>query len=148
MLEGVQSARLSQSLFADIASLERTVRLYQVLGDAKVLDGYRRTDQSLAAHAQRSWRCCSTTNPRAAASKNSRRMHNEIANAVELHAARTAPPSPRSSRASTALNELAKDDRRQRQHGRSTRAWRNCSGRPRARSAGCSGSPRCWCRSP
>src|SRR5688572_25388236 len=46
--EGVQSARLSRSLIADIASLGRTVRLYQVLPDAKVLDGYRDTDQRLA----------------------------------------------------------------------------------------------------
>lgn len=46
--EGVQSARLSQSLIADIASLGRTVRLYQVLRDPKVLPGYRDTDQRLA----------------------------------------------------------------------------------------------------
>ena len=51
--EGVQSARLSRSLIADIASLGRTVRLYQVLGSqsaaaARVLDGYRDTDQRLA----------------------------------------------------------------------------------------------------
>jgi two-component system sensor histidine kinase GlrK len=46
--EGVQSARLSQSLIADIASLGRTVRLYQVLKDPKVLPGYRDTDQRLA----------------------------------------------------------------------------------------------------
>src|SRR3954464_11749789 len=46
--EGVQSARYSQSLFADINSIERTVRLYQVLGDVKLLKAYRATDQSLA----------------------------------------------------------------------------------------------------
>ena len=49
VLEGVQSARLTRSLSADIASLERTVRLYQVLKEPKMLDSYRRTDQSLAA---------------------------------------------------------------------------------------------------
>src|SRR4029079_15441692 len=52
VLEGVQSARLPRSLIADIASLERTARLYQVLAatsGSKLLDTYRRTDQSLAA---------------------------------------------------------------------------------------------------
>jgi len=52
VLEGVQSARLSRSLIADIASLERTARLYPILWEtsgAKLLDTYRRTDQSLAA---------------------------------------------------------------------------------------------------
>ena len=46
--EGVQSARLSCSLIADIASLRRTASLYQVLRNATVLDGYRETDQRLA----------------------------------------------------------------------------------------------------
>jgi len=51
VLEGVQSARLSRSLIADIASLERTLRFYQVLGEQapQLLDSYRRTDQSLAS---------------------------------------------------------------------------------------------------
>jgi hypothetical protein len=48
VLGGVQSARLSRSLIADIASLERTGRLYQVLPESGLLDTYRRTDQSLA----------------------------------------------------------------------------------------------------
>jgi two-component system, NtrC family, sensor histidine kinase GlrK len=47
--EGVQSARLSRSLIADIASLSRTVRLYQVLNNPAMLDSYRNTDQRLAA---------------------------------------------------------------------------------------------------
>src|SRR4051794_36198031 len=46
--EGVLTARFSQSLFADIDSLKRTVRLYQVLGNVKMLDTYRATDQRLA----------------------------------------------------------------------------------------------------
>jgi two-component system sensor histidine kinase GlrK len=45
---GVRSARLTQSMFADINSLDRTVRLYNVLGDVKLLDTYRETDQRLA----------------------------------------------------------------------------------------------------
>ena len=60
--EGVQSARLSQSLFADITSLERTARLYQVLGDPTLLDSYRNTDQQPRGHAHRSSRGCSTPN--------------------------------------------------------------------------------------
>src|SRR3569832_678098 len=46
--EGVRTAQLSQSMFADIASLLRTVRLYQVLGNVKMLDTIRTTDQRLA----------------------------------------------------------------------------------------------------
>jgi two-component system sensor histidine kinase GlrK len=46
--EGVQSARLSQLMYADINSLQRTVRLYNVLGNVKMLDSYRDTDQRLA----------------------------------------------------------------------------------------------------
>ena len=49
VLEGVQSARLSRSLIADIAVLERTARLYHVIEDPILLDTYRRADQSLAA---------------------------------------------------------------------------------------------------
>jgi two-component system, NtrC family, sensor histidine kinase GlrK len=47
--EGVQSARLSRSLIADIAQLSRTVQLYQVLEKPTLLDAYRNTDQRLAA---------------------------------------------------------------------------------------------------
>ncbi|MEO8062810.1 MAG: HAMP domain-containing sensor histidine kinase [Pseudomonadota bacterium] len=47
--EGVQSARLSQLMYADINSLQRTVRLYNVLGNVKMLDSYRTTDQRLAS---------------------------------------------------------------------------------------------------
>jgi two-component system, NtrC family, sensor histidine kinase GlrK len=47
--EGVQSARLSRSLIADISSLDRTVRLYQVLARPQVLEAYRDTDERLAA---------------------------------------------------------------------------------------------------
>ena len=46
--EGVKSARWSQSLFADINSLRRTVSLYQVLADPKLLKTFRDTDQRLA----------------------------------------------------------------------------------------------------
>jgi two-component system sensor histidine kinase GlrK len=47
VVEGVQATRLAQDLFAQTASLERSLRLYQVLGDAKLLDAYREHDQRL-----------------------------------------------------------------------------------------------------
>jgi two-component system sensor histidine kinase GlrK len=47
--QGVNSARLSRSLIADISQLSRTVRLYQILIDPTLLDSYRNTDQRLAA---------------------------------------------------------------------------------------------------
>jgi two-component system sensor histidine kinase GlrK len=46
--KGVQAARDSQSMITDIASLRRTVSVYQVLERASLLDNYRRTDQQLA----------------------------------------------------------------------------------------------------
>ncbi|HEV2286632.1 MAG TPA: HAMP domain-containing sensor histidine kinase [Steroidobacteraceae bacterium] len=49
IVEGVTAARASQSLFAEIASLERTARLFNVLNDGKLLDLYRSEDERLAA---------------------------------------------------------------------------------------------------
>ncbi len=81
VLEGVQSARLSQSLFADITSLQRTVRLYQVLGDVKLLDAYRTTDQRLAA-SRTQLAALLTEEPTRHSLEEFAAMHNEIANAV------------------------------------------------------------------
>jgi len=49
IVEGVTAARASQALFAQIASLERTARLFNVLNDAKLLDVYRTQDERLSA---------------------------------------------------------------------------------------------------
>jgi two-component system, NtrC family, sensor histidine kinase GlrK len=49
VLQGVTGARGSQALFAQIATLERTARLYQVLKDPKLLDLYRSEDEQLSA---------------------------------------------------------------------------------------------------
>ncbi len=49
IVEGVTAARASQTLFAEIASLERTARLFNVLNDAKLLDLYRSEDERLTA---------------------------------------------------------------------------------------------------
>ncbi len=49
VIEGVTSARASQQLFSQIASLERTARLYDVLTDSKLLDSYEQEDQALSA---------------------------------------------------------------------------------------------------
>jgi two-component system sensor histidine kinase GlrK len=84
--EGVQSARLSRSLIADIASLGRTVRLYQVLADAKVLDGYRDTDQRLAGIRTQMAQLLNDE-PTRKLLDDFAGMHNEISRAVE-----TTPP--------------------------------------------------------
>ena len=46
--ESVQTTRLSQDMFGQVASLERAARLYQVLGDASVLANFREHDGRLA----------------------------------------------------------------------------------------------------
>jgi two-component system sensor histidine kinase GlrK len=48
VIQGVAGARASQKLFGQIASLERTARLYDVLGDPKLLDLYRTQDELLS----------------------------------------------------------------------------------------------------
>jgi two-component system sensor histidine kinase GlrK len=89
VLEGVQGARLSQSLFADITSLQRTVRLYQVLGDVKLLEAYRTTDQRLAT-SRTQLAALLTEEPTRRSLEEFAAMHNEIANAVSV----TPPGSP------------------------------------------------------
>ena len=49
VIEGVTSARASQQLFSQIASLERTARLYDVLNDPKLLDSYEQEDEAFSA---------------------------------------------------------------------------------------------------
>jgi two-component system, NtrC family, sensor histidine kinase GlrK len=49
VVQGVTGARASQSLFEQIASLERTARLYGVLNDPKLIDLYRTQDEGLSA---------------------------------------------------------------------------------------------------
>ena len=49
VVEGVTAARASQELYSQIASLERTARLYDVLNDSNLLDLYRRQDARLSA---------------------------------------------------------------------------------------------------
>jgi two-component system sensor histidine kinase GlrK len=57
VIQGVSGARASQALFGQIASLERTARLYEVLADPKLIELYRTQDERLSAtreqlHAQ------------------------------------------------------------------------------------------------
>src|SRR5580700_10881230 len=57
VIQGVSGARASQALFGQIASLERTARLYEVLADPKLIDLYRTQDERLSVtreqlHAQ------------------------------------------------------------------------------------------------
>jgi two-component system sensor histidine kinase GlrK len=86
--EGVKSARWSQSLFADITSLRRTVGLYQVLGKPNLLDTYRTTDQRLAA-TRAQLAALLTEEPTRQSLEDFKSMHNEISNAVEV-----TPPGP------------------------------------------------------
>jgi len=48
VIQGVAGARASQALFGQIASLERTARLYDVLADPKLLELYRTQDERLS----------------------------------------------------------------------------------------------------
>jgi two-component system sensor histidine kinase GlrK len=83
VLEGVQSARLSRSLIADIASLERTARLYHVIiTDPRLLDTYRRTDQSLATTRSQLAALLDDEEPMRRSLDEFAAMHNEIAKAV------------------------------------------------------------------
>ena len=105
-----------------------------------------RTDQSLAA-TRTQLALLLDDEPTRRSLEEFAAMHNEIAQRGELDAAAAARPSPRSSRASTGSTTSPNASPRAATR-RSTRASRSCSGRPRARSGGCSGSPRCWPRSP
>jgi len=49
VVESVTGARASQALFGQIASLERTARLHEVLNDPKLIDVYRKQDAGLTA---------------------------------------------------------------------------------------------------
>ncbi len=79
--EGVQSARLSQLMYADINSLQRTVRLYNVLGNVKMLDSYRDTDQRLASTRSQLARLLDSE-PTRRSLEDFQATHNEISRAV------------------------------------------------------------------
>jgi two-component system sensor histidine kinase GlrK len=49
VVDGVQATRLTQDLFAQLVSLERSVRLYQLLADEKLVQAYRQRDEGLTA---------------------------------------------------------------------------------------------------
>ena len=49
VIQGVTGARASQALFGQIASLERTARLHEVLKDPKLLDAYKSQDERLSS---------------------------------------------------------------------------------------------------
>ena len=48
VIQGVAGARASQALFGEIANLERTARLYEVLGQPGDLESYRIIDERLS----------------------------------------------------------------------------------------------------
>lgn len=49
VVQSVQTTRLSQDVFAAIAAMERTTRLYDVLGDRKLLGVFQQNDQRLTS---------------------------------------------------------------------------------------------------
>ncbi len=50
MLHGVRGTRNNQRMFEEIGALERTARLYQIIGSADLLDVYARNQQRLDRH--------------------------------------------------------------------------------------------------
>src|SRR5580700_3615587 len=60
VIQGVAGARASQALFGQIASLERTARLYEVLNDPKLLDLYGTQDGRLSATREQLQRLASS----------------------------------------------------------------------------------------
>jgi two-component system, NtrC family, sensor histidine kinase GlrK len=61
VIQGVTTARASQALFGQIASLERTAQVYGVLNDPKMLDLYRTQDETLSATREQLQRLASGT---------------------------------------------------------------------------------------
>ena len=49
VVQSVQTTRLSQDIFSAIAALERTTRLYEVLGDPKLLGVFEQNDRRLSS---------------------------------------------------------------------------------------------------
>jgi len=86
---GVNVARLSQSMLADINSLQRFAGYYQVLGASTWLDSYRKTDQQLAGTRTELARLLDSE-ATSRSLDDFAAMHNEIASAVSS----TAPNSP------------------------------------------------------
>jgi two-component system sensor histidine kinase GlrK len=86
--EGVRSARLSQDLFADITSLSGTIKRYQVLGDPRMLETYRKTDERLAATRTQLAEVL-TEEPTRQSLEDFKGVHNEISRAMDV-----TPPGP------------------------------------------------------
>src|SRR5688572_23665643 len=103
--QGVQAARLSQSMLADINSLQRSAAIYKAVGDTTWLDSYRKTDQQLAVTRTELALVLDSDTTRRSLDEFAA-MHNEIASAVGS----TAPNHPAFSSIITRLerlNELA-----------------------------------------
>src|SRR5579863_1556395 len=47
VVHGVQGTRNNQRMFEEIGALERTARLYQIIGSAELLEAYARNQQNL-----------------------------------------------------------------------------------------------------
>jgi two-component system sensor histidine kinase GlrK len=107
--KGVNSARLTQSMFADIDSLKGTLGRYQVLGKVEMLDAYRIKDQQLAETRAQLAQLLDAE-PTRRGLESFAALHNELSNAVSS----TPPGSPafatilvRFNRLSDLANEIA-----------------------------------------
>ena len=102
VLEGVQAARLTQTMFSDVAVLERTMRLYQVLGDQKLLDAYAQADARLEASREQLARVLDRE-PAAGALRDFQALHTALA-------AKVAGAKPNSPELAEALAQIGKLD--------------------------------------
>jgi len=99
--QGVQAARLSQSMLADINSLQRSAAIYKAVGDTTWLDSYRKTDQQLAVTRTELALVLDSDTTRRSLEEFAA-MHNEIASAVGS----TPPNAPAFSSIITRLERL------------------------------------------
>jgi two-component system sensor histidine kinase GlrK len=105
VVEGVQATRLTQELFAQTASLERTVRLYQVLADGKLIDAYRQHNLRLTAIQEQLGRHLRAADARTAL-RELAKLQNDVAVQV-LNAAAAAPRYDELLRAFEGMDEVA-----------------------------------------
>ena len=65
VVHGMRGTRNNQRMFEEIGALERTARLYQIIGSADLLDVYARNHERLLTTTQRAARACRWTRSRA-----------------------------------------------------------------------------------
>ena len=165
VVEGVSAARATQDLASEIDSLDRTARQYQVLANPKLLDVYRTQNAELTDALQRLSGHLRSTQERealdeiahlqesvASAVLSASKDPAQIASVSDRFAALRALAARIAQQSSAEIDERVAGIQRRssaaRAPPRSTSAWPGFSGVRSRRSAACSGSRRCCCRSP